>query len=131
MCLDTRFKPEVEKKMIAKLPGGLITVYKITAKRRSRYIGPCRGTRFRIGLNCASTCHSITDWRDTVGYQSGYHSFTRARSARKWWGRGYSVIKFQIRKGWITAIGKQDGCIVYVTDRIISPSLRDKSAIVE
>ena len=128
MCLDTRFKPVVQKRMIAKLPDGLIAVYKITAKRRSRYVGPCRDTRFRVGQNKANTQEEIRAWN--VVYQAGYHSFARAKSARKWWGSSYLLVRFHIRKEWITDIGTEVGCIVYVTNRIISPSLRDKSAVV-
>jgi hypothetical protein len=44
---------------------------------------------------------------------------------------GRVIVKFQIRKEWIKEIGIEgNGCICYVTDRIVSPSLRDKSSIV-
>ncbi len=127
MCLDTRFKPEVEKKMIAKLPVGLITVYKVVSKDDGHYSTDIRGIRYRVGLNHANTNHRLGGRNHE--YDSGYHSFVTMHGAYKWSGSVY--LKMQIRKEWITAIGRQAGCIVYVTDRIISPSLRDKSAVVE
>lgn len=132
MCLDMRFKPEVEKKMIAKLPDGLITAYRSVRKRNSYYIALWRKTRFCVGLN-----HACTDQQISCGprsYQAGYHSFVTKHGLRKYARNPFAeevLVTSQIRKEWITAIGKQGGCIVYVTDRIISPSLRDKPAVVE
>ena len=137
MCLDTRFKPEVEKKMIAKLPDGLIAVYRVVDKLFGRYESPYFGRRFRVGLNYAKTKHRIAllhppGTKDT--YSPKFHSFVKLRDLRCW-GRlslhCRTHIKCHIRKEWITAIGKQNSYLIYVTDRIISPSLRDKSAVVE
>ncbi len=132
MCLDMRFKPEVEKKMIAKLPDGLITVYRRVKAHRGRAYRSLFFTakQLRAGMNKAWISHNIG--RLLYLYDSGYHSF-RVVGAAKYWHRNMhatQVIKFQIRKEWITAIGKQKSRVVYVTDRIISPSLRDKSAVV-
>lgn len=125
MCLDMRFKPEVEKKMIAKLPDGLITVYRYVDHKNGKYISPFRGCRFRVGINHANTKCVICN-----RYPSGYHSFKSLRGAKKsWLHRHALLVKFQMRKGWITTVGIDDA-LVYVTDRIISPSLRDKSAVV-
>lgn len=126
MCLDTRFKPETEKKMIAKLPDGLITVYKIVRKKNSSYHPLFWGSRFRVGLNHAKACAHYSNFR-------GFHVFKTQRGAMNSYTfiSRRAVVKMQIRRGWITAIGRHGGCLGYVTDRIISPSLRDKSAIVE
>ncbi len=137
MCLDTRFKPEVEKKMIAELPDGLITVYRVVDKIRGRYESPYFGRKFRVGLNHAKTKIRIAlryppGTKDT--YSPRFHSFAKMCELRRWGRlslRCRTYVKFQIRKEWITAIGKQNSYLVYVTDRIISPSLRDKSAVVE
>lgn len=139
MCLDMRFKPEVEKQMIAKLPNGLITVYRMVAKHDGRYHPLFNLGRFTIGLNRANTRASITISRGGRKYHAGYHSFTSIEDLRKWRvlenfpERRY--VKFQIAKDWITAIGKQwhgqHKLLVYVTDRIISPSLRNQTAVVE
>ena len=126
MCLDTRFKPEVEKKMLSKLPDGLITVYKVVRLIGSHYCTEFNHGRFRVGLNRVTS--QVRLGRGDYVYFSGYHSFCTKVGVYKW--RGQHIVKMQIRKEWITAIGKQDGCTVYVTDRIISPSLRDKSAVV-
>lgn len=135
MCLDMRFKPEVEKKMIAKLPDGLITVYKVVNKTGKHYRPVLFGVAFKTGVNKANTGMNIEVGRTLQvdnKYESGYHSFRAVWGSRRWakysWRRR---IKMKIRKKWITAIGKQGGAVVYVTDRIISPSLRDKSAVVE
>ncbi len=133
MCLDTRFKPEVEKKMIAKLPDGLITVYRVVRLQDSRYKAVFAGSVFKVGLNHAKVSKSCRVHIPTK-YKPGYHSFETSRDADLAWFRsfiGVGTIKYQIRKEWITAIGKEGGHLVYVTDRIISPSLRDKSAVVE
>ena len=129
MCLDMRFEPEVEKKMIAKLPDGLITVYKVVRVKENRYKPLCfwDAANFKTGMNKAEVV-KINSWY--LAYFSGYHSF-RAVSGRRMFDKRDPCIKFQIRKKWIAAIGTQEGHVVYVTDRIISPSLRDKSAVVE
>ncbi len=139
MCLDMRFKPEVEKKMIAKLPDGLITVYRMVTKHEGHYHPLFNPGRFRVGLNRANTRGSITICRGGSKYHAGYQSFTTLEDLRKWRDlRDFPerrFVKFQIRKVWITAIGRQkhlgNSLLVYVTDRIISPSLRDKSAVLE
>ncbi len=136
MCLTMRFKPEVEKKMIAKLPDGLITVYRVIHKYRSVYKSLFWNTAFRIGVNHANTTTTIFTRGAKSSYKSGYHSFVTLQGVHGWWhldsaGTTRKCVKFQIRKEWITAIGRQNGCIVYATDRIISPSLRDKSAVLE
>ncbi len=137
MCLDTRFKPEVEKKMIAKLPDGLITVYRMVTRHDGRYFPLFNSGRFHVGLNHANTRTAITICRGGTKYPAGYHSFTSIKDLRNWRELEYwperRFVKFRIRKSWITAIGKQvhlgNEMIVYVTDRIISPSLRDKTAV--
>ena len=131
MCLDMRFKPEVEKKMIAKLPDGLITVYKAAVIKNNRIFSWLRGRRYNTGNNKAknlSRRYELPLW-----YGIGFHSFVTLYGIKKYLCAVATLhyIKFQIRKEWITAIGKQGNCIVYVTDEIISPSLRDKSAVLE
>ena len=130
MCLDTRFKPEVEKKMIAKLPDGLITVYKAAFIKSNHIASWLCGRRYNTGKNKAI---DLSDRNDPPWYGVGFHSFVTLYGIKKYLTALDTLhhIKFQIRKEWITAIGKQGGCIVYVTDRIISPSPSDKSAIVE
>lgn len=132
MCLNTRFKPETEQKMIAKLPDGLITVYRIVRRQDSKYKAVFAGSVFKIGLNCARV--STSDRLGLAKYEPGFHSFKTVHGTDRAWFRGFigvQAVKYQIRKEWITAIGTEKGCHVYVTDRIISPSLRDKSAVVE
>ncbi len=131
MCLTTRFKPEVEKTMIAKLPDGLITVYKAAVVKNSHIFSWLRGRRFDTGKNKAIDLSSRNE--PSPWYGVGFHSFVTLYGIKKYLHAGGALhyIKFQIRKEWITAIGKQENCIVYVTDRIISPSLKDKSAILE
>ena len=131
MCLDRRFTPEVEKKMIAKLPDGLITVYKAAFIKNCHILSWLRGRRYKVGENVAKDTSGRYGIRPRYGI--GFHSFCTLRGLQAYLGvcGGLLHIKFQIRKEWITAIGKQHGHIVYVTDRIISPSLRDKSAVVE
>ncbi len=131
MCLDTRFKPEVEKKMIAKLPDGLITVYRVVRRQDSRYKAVFAGFVFKIGLNHAKLSRSTR--LGLAKYKPGFHSFkTVCGTDLIWFSNSIRVqtIKYHIRKEWITAIGTEKGYHVYVTDRIISPSLRDKSAVV-
>lgn len=131
MCLDMRFKPEVEKKMIAKLPDGLITVYKAAFIKNGRILSWLRERRYIAGEHKAKNLSAKYD--NPPWYGIGFHSFVTLRGIKNYLCAVDTLhyIKFQIRKEWITAIGKQGGCIVYVTDRIISPSLRDKSAVVE
>lgn len=131
MCLDMRFKPEVEKKMIAKLPDGLITVYRIVRLEHSRYRAVFARSVFKVGLNRAIV--SISCRLGLAKYKPGFHSFKTVHGTDRAWFRGFigvRAVKYQIRKEWITAIGTEKGCHVYVTDRIISPSLRDKKAVV-
>ncbi len=131
MCLDMRFKPEVEKKMIAELPDGLITVYKAVFIRNGRLSSWLRQRPYSVGENKAKDLSPEYDRPPSYGI--GFHSFATLRGLRKYLNAAgdLHLVRFQIRKEWITAIGKQKKCIVYVTDRIISPSLRDKSALVE
>ena len=135
MCLTMRFKSEVEKKMIAKLPDGLITVYKVVNKTGKYYYPVLFGVTFKTGMNKADTSVNIEISRTLQvdnKYESGYHSYRALWGTQCWakcsWRRR---VKMKIRKKWITAIGKQAGAVVYVTNRIISPSLKDKSALVE
>ena len=131
MCLTTRFKPEVEKKMIAKLPDGLITVYRVVRRQDSRYKAVFAGSVFKVGLNHAKVSNSSQ--LGLAKYEPGYHSFKTRHGTDCAWFRnwiGVRPVKYQIRKEWITAIGTEKGCHVYVTDQIISPSLRDKKAVV-
>ncbi len=130
MCLDKRFSPEVEKKRIAKLPDGLITVYKAAFITDSHICSWLRERRYIVGQNEAK---DLSDWHDRPPrYGIGFHSFATLRGLKRYLNpvETLHLIKFQIRKEWITAIGKQKKCIVYVTDRIISPSLKDKKAVV-
>ena len=134
MCLDMRFEPEVEKKMIAELPDGLITVYKHVAKKKRAYYALRAPLRFRVGINVANTSVTLDTGKGYDSYDSGYHSLKTDAIMKRYAELNTGpepFIKFQIRKQWITAIGKQSRCVVYVTDRIISPSLKDKSAVVE
>ena len=135
MCLDTRFKPEVEKKMIAKLPDGLITVFRQVKRLHGRYRSVRFGSRsFRNGINRACTKTKLHAANRKGCYNAGYHSLKTNAYMKKYPELNTlesPYIKFQIRKEWITAIGKQSGYTIYVTDRIISPSLRDKSVVAE
>lgn len=136
MCLDMRFKPEVEKKMIAKLPDGLITVYRwVTVKTGGGYKALWTDYSFSAKLNRATRSVASGQMELNGLYEPGFHSYKSKRGA-KWAGAGKNwgrqlLIKARIRKEWIGAIGKSGRCIVFVTDRIMSPSSRDKSAVVE
>jgi len=126
------FKKKTQKRMKSKLPNGLITVYKVVNKYRGSYHPLCYGGRFRVGLNTARN-QDIYD----VDNLWGFHSFKTKSAAKKLFRRGWitsyrELVKFQIRKTWIKEIGKETcGCICYITDRIVSPSLRDKSSVVK
>ena len=136
MCLDTRFKPEVEKKMITALPDGLITVFRwVEIKNTGGYKALWTEYSFYAGLNRATYSRLGGQKKLNGLYKAGFHSYRSKLSAKRA-GPNKSaccvvLIRAQIRKEWIGAIGKSGRCIVYVTDRIISPSSRDKSAIVE
>ena len=132
MCLDTRFKPEVEKSKIAKLPNKPITVYRYVKIGPVRYRALYTKYYFKNGINVAKASKTGGQTNLRGLYKPGFHSY-KTRAGAKWVNsfRGCTLIKAQIRKEWIIAIGKHNGCIVYVTDKITSPSLRDKSAIVE
>ena len=122
MCLDYQFKPETIKKRKAALPKGLITVYKIVQRYTGRYRSIMRSFNYRKGLNVA------TGDSDLMLYDPGFHSYTTERGARQSGWRGV-IVKFQIRKTWITTMGVDHG-MCYITDRIICPSVNDESAIV-
>ena len=135
MCLNVRYSKEIEKQMIARLPDGLITVYRVV-KRKSTgaYHSIFYTTSFRKGMNLADTSRGAGSG---IGrYSAGYHSFRAKTGASSYRERPELCVKFQIRKEWITAIGTQMGSgwkrsgVCYVTDRVIAPSCRDKSAIV-
>ena len=130
MCLTTRLKHEVEKEKINALPDGFITVYKRVQMDNGSYVPSIRGGRFRVGLNNAKNT-AITLGYCGHRYLAGFHSFKTRRGVRNWGAntRWCPHVKFQIRKEWIVAIGRQDGCICYVTDRIVAPSLKDESAV--
>jgi hypothetical protein len=40
-----------------------------------------------------------------------------------------TAIRAKIKREWITSIGEENGCKVYVTSKIIMPSPKDKKAI--
>ncbi len=130
--MSMRFEPEVEQKMIAALPQGLITVFKQVRRHDGRYRPMFRGGRFRVGVNFADTrktCYIVKNNSLGQEYQSGFHSY-RDVIAMQTTGTYRFCIKYQIFKRNITAIGMEGNNVVYVTDQIISPSLRDESAIV-
>ena len=123
MCLKYQFKPETIKKRKAALPNGYITVYKIVYKRAGCFLALVCCHTFTKGLNVASG-----EKHGNMRYAPGFHSYATKKGALNsgWAGR---VIKFQIRKSWITTMGPNYG-LCYVTDRIICPSVNDKTAVV-
>ena len=133
MCLGTRFNRETEKRMIAALPDGLIPVYRTVTRPYNRaFHAVFSFYTYYAGMNRNQPCRS--DGRALISeYKPGFHSFramsmalrSEIRSRRTTY-----VIKAHIRKEWITAIGKTDGAVIYVTNRVFSPSCRDESAIV-
>jgi hypothetical protein len=131
MCLDTRYPPEVEKKMIAKLPEEFV-VYKVVDRDYIGYKSLIFWSTqlFKIGVNKART-------KSTAGigdskYNSGFHSFKTRLGIKRFhqklgWST-YPVIKAKVRREWVTAIGKQCGYQVIVSRKIIMPSPDDEKA---
>lgn len=135
MCLKTRYGTLTERRMIDNLPDGLITVYRaITAKNTGGYKAVYSDYDFFSGLNHNRSCDS--EGRACIGgkYEPGFHSFrarTGALRSKIAVRRIVRIVKAQIRKEWITAIGITDGAVIYVTDRVYAPSCRDKSAVLQ
>lgn len=127
MCLSTKYKPGAMATHIAKLPDELITVYKAVDKDNGSYCPPVYGSRYRRGLNHAKQAQGAFGDRGFYSFKSkkGLLGYWLARSMFR------TLVKFQIKKEWIKAIGEEQGAICYISDRIICPSLCDKSAIVK
>ena len=154
MCLDTRYPPDVEKKMIAKLPDEFV-VYRLVRKVqcRSGYNYYSRfgaiikrssfgrnAYKFKKGVNIALKKHRVYGWGEggkKFFYVLYFHSFRTAKAAKKF-SEGYTlcntgtscVIKARVRRADITSRGMQGNYQVIVSRKIIMPDPKDRKAVI-
>ena len=121
MCLDKRFNEERTNKVLKKLPEK-ITVYKIVRKDSifkkytSMFIHYEHRYEYKEGENIAR-----------MGFaNAGFYSF------KTWFGAWFyksfkeeKIIKYKIYKKDILFIGKQMGCLTFVSSKITVPKYKE------
>lgn len=148
MCLEAKICPRDRKKIIDRIHRGGITVYKVVAFNDERYYPPARHTRtsYKDGVNYAIECKLVKMGWGKPDYTPGFHFFMSKKAAEGYltyleWiisdnfhvtsravvedgeilHQRYKVIECNVKKTWITTIGKEDGDIVIVAKKAIFP----------
>ncbi|MHA1469710.1 MAG: hypothetical protein ACTSSP_04015 [Candidatus Asgardarchaeia archaeon] len=147
MCIDTKLSMKEERKAKEKLPD-TFTAYKLV---RVKNVVPGQGVyyapilqigAFETGWNEAPTRKRMRVFRYRFGkadfrYLPYYHCFKTKYGASRYKNMMFPypttrfvVVKVQIPKKYIRAIGDQDGYMCIVTKKMWMPDPEDKTSIV-
>ena len=124
MCLSIVYTKEEMAKYLKRRPD-VIKCYSGRFIRKKTYRPLCYHNRDEVSLAGINTAKATVTYH---GYIPHFHLWTTRQAAKKTFLAFDIILTCLVKKEWITAIGKQDGHTVIVSQKAIFPKYPAKVA---